>query len=203
MTKVIIIRHCQAEGNLKRFFQGRIDTEITETGRKQIGQVMELLNAENIDEIYCSSLNRARRTADGINIYHELPIHIDDDLIEINAGDWEGISLTDISKKYPEQYDNWCNNPKNFVAPNGESMIQVYERAKNALIRIVKDNPNKTVCIVSHGCTIKNMMCFAHGWSFENIYKVPIGTNTSVNVVEFDDNMNCKIILENYTEHIQ
>ncbi len=203
MTKVILVRHCQAEGNLKRFFQGRIDTDVTESGRKQIGQVMELLSTENINEIYCSSLKRARKTAEGINLYHELPIHIDDELIEINAGDWEGEFLTDIEKEYPEQYENWCHNQKNFAAPNGESMVQVYDRVKKALTRIVKENPNKTVCIVSHGCAIKNMMCFAHGWTLENMAQVPLGTNVSVNVLEFDENMNCKIIIENYTDHIQ
>lgn len=203
MTKVIIIRHCQAEGNLKRFFQGRIDTDITEHGRKQIGQVTELLCAEPIDEIYCSSLNRAIKTAEGVNVYHELPIHIDDSIIEIDAGKWEGKLLTDIAEEFPEQYDNWCNNPAKFAAPGGENMAQVYERVKIALTRIVKENPNKTVCIISHGCAIKNMMCFAHGWTVDNIKNVPLGTNTSVNIVEFDENMNPKIILENYIDHLQ
>ena len=203
MTKVILVRHCQAEGNLKRFFQGRIDTDITENGRKQIGEVMELLCAEPIDEIYCTSLNRAKKTAEGINLYHEVPIHIDDSFIEIDAGDWEGKLLTDIAQEFPEQYENWCNNQKEFVAPNGESMAQVYERVKNGLVNIVKQNPNKTICVVSHGCAIKNMMCFAHGWTLENMDKVPLGTNTAVNIVEFDGNIQPKIILENYTDHLQ
>lgn len=203
MTKVIIVRHCQAEGNLKRFFQGRIDTDITEHGRKQIGQVTELLCAEPIDKIYCSSLNRAVKTAEGINVYHELPIHIDDSIVEIDAGEWEGKFLTDIAEEFPEQYDNWCNNPAKFTAPGGENMAQVYERVKAALTCIVKENPNKTVCIISHGCAIKNMMCFAHGWTVDNIKNVPLGTNTSVNIVEFDENMNPKIILENYIDHLQ
>lgn len=203
MTKVIIVRHCQAEGNLKRFFQGRIDTNITEHGRKQIAQVSELLSAEPINEIYCSSLKRAVKTAEGINIYHELPIHTDDSFIEIDAGDLEGKLLTDIAVEFPEQNENWCSNQADFAAPNGESMIEVYERVKKALTHIVQENPNKTVCIVSHGCAIKNMMCFAHGWTLENIDNVPLGTNTSVNIVEFDESMNSRIILENYTDHLQ
>lgn len=203
MTKVIIIRHCQAEGNLKRFFQGRIDTDITPLGAEQISRTAELLSAEPIDEIYCSSLKRALKTAEGINIYHELPIHIDDSIIEIDAGAWEGKLLTDIAAEFPEQYDNWCNNPAKFAAPGGESMAQVYERVKNALIRIVKDNPDKTVCIVSHGCAIKNMMCFAHGLTVENIKEISLGTNMSVNIVKFDGNLKPQIILENYTDHLQ
>ena len=202
MTKIIIVRHCQAEGNLKRFFQGSIDTDITELGEKQIEKVAELLSGEPIEVMYSSPKKRAMKTAEGINIYHKLPIKTDDEIVEIDAGDWEGVLLTDIEKIYPEQMDNWRNDPAKFHAPDGESMAEVYERVKKALLRIVSENKDKTICIVSHGCAIKNMMCFAHGWEVEDIKGVPLGTNTSVNVVEFDDDFNPKILIENYTKHI-
>ena len=202
MTKIIIVRHCQAEGNLKRFFQGSIDTDITELGEKQIEKVAELLSGEPIEVMSSSPKKRAMKTAEGINIYHKLPIKTDDEIVEIDAGDWEGVLLTDIEKQYPEQMDNWRNDPANFHAPNGESMAQVYERVKKALLRIVSENKDKTICIVSHGCAIKNMMCFAHGWEVKGIKEVPLGTNTSVNVVEFDDHLKPTILIENYTEHI-
>ena len=203
MTKVILVRHCQAEGNLKRFFQGRIDTDITPQGRKQIFQTAELLAAEPIDMFYSSSFIRARKTAEGINVYHECEMKIDDELAEIDAGDWEGRLLTEIEQLYPEQFDNWHNNPSVFAAPNGESMAQVYERVKNALMKIVSENQNKTICIVSHGCSIKNMMCFVHGYDVSGIKQVPLGTNMAVNVISFDENLRPTVVLENYTEHLQ
>lgn len=202
MTKVIIVRHCQAEGNLKRFFQGKIDSDITDTGKIQIQKVAEFLSDKHIDEIYSSPKIRALKTAEGINGYHNLPIHIDDEIVEIDAGDWEGVLLTDIERIYPEQMYNWKNNPAEFHAPNGESMSQVYDRVKKAVLRIVADNPNKTICIVSHGCAIKNMMCFAHGLEVKDIKEVPLGTNTSINIVDFDENMKPTVILENYIGHL-
>ncbi len=202
MTKVILVRHCQAEGNLKRFFQGTIDTDITDLGKEQIAKVAELLSNEPIDKLYSSPKKRALKTAEGINLYHELPIQIDEAIVEINAGDWEGVLLTEIEKTDPVQMNNWRNDPARFHAPNGESMAQVYERVKKALIQIVSDNPDRTVCIVSHGCAIKNMMCFAHGWEVDNIKEVPLGTNTSVNVVTFDDHLTPSILIENYIDHL-
>lgn len=203
MTKVILVRHCQAEGNLKRFFQGKIDSDITEEGAKQIAQVAMLLCSEPIDEIYSSPKIRALKTAEGINLYHELPIHIDEQLVEIDAGDWEGVPLTEIETLYPEQMDNWKNAPDKFAPENGETMKEVYERVKKALLKIVSENKNKTICIVSHGCAIKNMMCFIHGWSIEKIKDVPLSTNTAVNVISFDENLNPTILIENYIDHIQ
>ncbi len=203
MTKVILVRHCQAEGNLKRFFQGRIDAEITATGRAQIGSASETLCAEPIDIMYTTSLSRARQTAEGINVYHDVPLLIEDGFLEINPGEWEGIYLSEIEKRYPEQYDNWKNHPAAFVAPNGESMQQVYDRTSKALMKVVSENKGKTICIVSHGCAIRNMMCFLHGWSIDKIGLLPIGTNTSMNVVTFDDNLNPTVMIENYTDHLQ
>lgn len=203
MTKLIIVRHCQAQGNLERFFQGRIDSDITSAGRAQIGAAAELLAAEPIDVFYTSSLTRARKTTDGINVYHDVPVITDDRLAEIDAGEWEGKFLTDIEKEYPKEFSDWKNNPSVFHAPGGESMQQVYDRVSSAVKDIVRDNEGKTVCIVSHGCAIKCLMCFLHGWTVDNIAAIPIGTNTSVNVVKADGRGSFEIIMESYTDHLK
>ena len=202
MTKIIIVRHCQAEGNLKRFFQGSIDSDITETGRAQIAAVSELLAAEPIDVIYTTPLRRARLTAGGINLDHEVLVRIEPRLSEIDAGEWEGRLLTDIEKEYPEQFYNWRNNSGIFQAPGGESMVQVYERTGAAISDILKNEKGKTVCVVSHGCAIKTIMCRIQGLDISEIDKVPIGTNVSLNVIVFDDDNKPEILMNNYSDHV-
>lgn len=202
MVKLIIIRHCQAQGNLERFFQGRIDTDVTETGRAQVEAVAKTLAAEPFDVIYTTTLRRARYTADGINLYHDVPVVIDDRLIEIDAGLWEGRFLSDIEKEFPAEFDNWRNHPERFAAPKGESMKQVYDRVSEALDDIERDNDGKTVCIVSHGCAIKNMMCRLHKKGFDKIGEIPIGTNTAINVVTIDGGR-VSFITECDTDHLE
>ena len=202
MTKLIIVRHCQAQGNLERFFQGNIDTDITPKGREQIDKTARMLSAEPIDIFYTSYKKRAIKTMEGINLYHNVPVVNDERLTEINAGKWEGMSLTDIEKQYPAEFDDWNNHPERFHAPGGESMSQVYDRVSSALRDIIRDNDGKTVCIVSHGCAIKCIMCYLHGWKVNNIGEVKLGTNMSVNVVEADQSMNTRIIMENHTDHL-
>ncbi len=203
MTKMILVRHCQAEGNLKRFFQGRIDTDITELGAKQTAQTAALLSNEPIDVIYSSPKLRAMKTASGINIYHEVGIITDERLVEINAGEWEGVLLTDIERLYPVQWGKWKNEPSAFHAPGGESMRDVYDRVKSALLDIASENRGKTVCVVSHGCAIMNMMCFLHGLGVEDIGKITLGPNASVNAAVFDDELVPKVLFEGYAEHLQ
>lgn len=203
MTKLILVRHCQARGNLERYFQGTIDSDITELGREQIQKTAELLREEPIDVLISSPKKRARLSAEGINVYHGLPIEIDDRIVEIDAGQWEGVPLKEIEGLYPEQYDNWFHHPEIFHAPGGESMKQVYDRVKPAVLDIVTKYRNQTICVVSHGCAIKNMMCFLHGWEIDKIAAVPIGTNMSVNVINFDEEFRPEVVLENYADHLQ
>ena len=203
MTKMILVRHCQAQGNLERFFQGTIDTDITPLGREQINKVALLLKDEPIDVIISSSKKRARLTAEGINAYHGLELITDDRIVEINAGLWEGVTLTEISQRFPEQFENCKFHPERLCAPEGVSMSQVYDRVKDAITDIVSVNRDKTICVVSHGCAIKNMMCFLHGFELERIGEVPLGTNTSVNVIMFDDDLKPLVVTENYSEHLK
>ena len=81
-------------------------------------------------------------------------------------------------------------------------MSEVYDRMKAAVDDIIKANDGKTVCIVSHGCAIKCLMCYLHGWTVENVGNIPIGTNTSVNVVKADGINPPEIIMETYTDHL-
>lgn len=103
MTKIILVRHCQAEGNEKRFFQGRINTEITEKGKRQIEATVNKLKDEPIDVVYSSPLKRAFVTAKSIAESHNIPedkIILDDDLMEINAGIWDGMYIKDIVRLF-------------------------------------------------------------------------------------------------------
>ena len=203
MTELILVRHCQAEGNLKRFFQGRTDSDITELGAKQIERAGEYLKDQNIDVFYVSPLLRAKKTAEGINRYHQKEMRFCDELVEIDAGKWEGVPLSEVEKIYPEEYDHWKNNKALFHAPGGESMADVYARVSKALDRIIKDNRGKTVCLVSHGCAIMNMLCYLHGYPVEDIGKITLGTNLAISVIHFDEALRPTVIKENDAAYLQ
>ena len=87
MTRIILIRHCEAEGNIKRVFQGHTDADISENGRKQLDLLRLRCRNMQIDAIYSSPLKRAYQTAEAINSFRNLTVQIHEDLIEINGGD--------------------------------------------------------------------------------------------------------------------
>lgn len=118
-TKLIIVRHAEAVGNVIREFHGWTDSEITEKGHKQAQLVAERLKEQPIDVIYSSSLKRTRQTGEYISKVKGLPIIFRDDLKEINGGLWEGMPWSELSKAFPKEYVIWEEQPHIHQMPEG------------------------------------------------------------------------------------
>lgn len=201
-TKIILVRHCEAQGNHERVFQGAIDCDITERGRVQLDALSERFRSVEFDVIYSSPLLRARRTAEAVNRYHGLPMQIESDLREINGGHWEGKKWPDFPKLYPQEARAWNLTPWDFAPEGGESMRQVYGRIRRAVTAIAAKERGRTVAVVSHGCAIRNLLCYAHGWPIERLNEVEWCDNTAVSVLEFDEDGCVNILLENDASHL-
>ncbi len=202
VTTVYLIRHAQAEGNEKQTFQGHRDGTISEMGRRQLEQLAEYGKTLPLEAIYSSPLSRALETAKAVNKYHRLPIFVRDGLIEIDGGDWEGVSWDRFPLDFPEENDAWENKPWLFRAPNGETMAEVYDRITDAVLEIVKENPGKTIAIVSHGCAIRNFLTFAKGLPLEGIAQTGWCDNTAVSKIIFDEKFSPTLIYANNTDHL-
>ena len=85
-TRLILVRHCEAEGNFRRLFQGSTDAPVSEKGRVQLDLLSVRCRNMAIDRIYTSPLRRARETAEAVNRYHHLPVEVRDGLREIDGG---------------------------------------------------------------------------------------------------------------------
>lgn len=202
MTTVYLIRHVQAQGNVDRVFQGHYDGKVSELGRRQLERLREACKELHFDCIYSSPLSRARETAKAANTYYNYSIQIDEGLIEINGGDWEQQKWSSFSKRDPEQAENWHLRPYEFCAPNGEAMKDVYTRIQQAVLRIVENNKDKTVCIVSHGGVLSCFFNWAMGRKPEELSKATICDNAAISKAVFDENLHPTLAYFNNTEHL-
>ena len=202
MTRLYIVRHCEARGNIDRIFQGHTDADISEKGARQLEKLAQRFAGIPLDAVYTSPLRRARLTADAVNRAHGLPVHIEQGLIEIDGGALEGKPWANFPQEYPAEARAWCVDPGAFQAPGGESMREVYERVRDATLRIVRAHPGQTVAAASHGCAIRNLLCFAHGLPVERIDEIEWCDNTAVSLLEFGDDLVPKVVFENDTSHL-
>ncbi len=186
MVTLYLVRHCEARGNIDREFHGRFDSDISENGCRQLDRLAERFRPVPLAAVYSSPLRRAKLTAQAINRYHNLPIAFDDRLMEIDGGEWERHPWIRLPELFPESSEQWAHAPHTFVAPGGESMAQVYERMREALLDIAEDNDGRTVAVASHGCAIRNALCWALTGNPSRLADIPWCDNTAVSLIEID-----------------
>ncbi len=202
MTTVYLVRHAEAEGNVNHTFQGHTNAEVTEKGYLQLEQLSERFKDIKIDSLYSSPLKRTMETARAINKYHNLEIKTVDGIIEINGGAFEGVHWDDMIVKFPREYDIWNNDHSNFSIEKGESMREVYDRMVNSMAAIASENKNKTVAVASHGCAIRNFMCYALKMPFSELNTLEWCDNTSVAKIVYDENLIPEVIFRNDSAHL-
>lgn len=202
MTRIILVRHCEAQGNTEGFFQGCIDSDISGHGKTQLELLSVRCRNMPFDAIYSSPLKRARITAEAINRYHHLPIQVEPRLHEIDGGEYEGRSWDELTRIYPEELQNWYFRPFDFAPKGGETMRMVYARMWDAVTDIVKANQDKTICIVSHGCAIRNFLCHALRKPVEEINDVGWGDNTAISIIDFSADLQSDVVMMNDASHL-
>lgn len=203
-TRLIIVRHAEAEGNYNRLFHGWYDSKLTEKGHKQAKRVAERLADIPIDVLYSSSLTRTLQTAQYIADKKQLPIIRTDKMKEINGGDWENKTWEEIPKIYPKENYTWENEPHTHQMPNGECMTEFYERILEEVKSIINKNSGKNICIVTHGTAIRAILCRFYGQTLEYMKNVYWHDNTSVTVVDYDDEKDAfEVLMEGDAEHLE
>lgn len=202
MTKIFLVRHCEAQGNTDGVLQGRTDCDVSGNSARQLKLVSARLKDEPFAAIYASPLIRAYKTALAIAAPHGLTVEKDPRLIEIDMGDWEGRSWEEIAKDGREELRLWNEDPGRFTAPGGESTKQVSERMWKAVTEIAARHRGQSVCVVSHGCAIRCLLCRALGKPLSEMQQIAWSDNTGVSVVQFDDEGNCSVPVMNDSSHM-
>lgn len=105
----------------------------------------------SIDSVYSSNYVRAVATAKYIAEKNNLTINIDNDLGERKFGisSWE---------KLPENFEKTQFLDENYKLESGESQKEVRERMLHAIMKILNENRNKKVAIISHGTAITYLL---------------------------------------------
>lgn len=161
--RIFLVRHGETEWNRIHRFQGRSDTQLNETGKEQADALATALKDESLTAIYTSPLSRAIETAERIKAYHpSIPFFVEDDFVEMELGDFDGMEAKDWMRQYPDFRKAWAEHPATVRMPGGENLEEVQSRAIDALEHIARDYPfNTTLLICSHNFVILSMLCHA------------------------------------------
>lgn len=186
MTRIYLIRHCEAEGNLYRRAQGHWNGRITALGERQIDALAQRLKDVHIDEVWSSDLSRAVATADAALRGRDLELNVTPRLREICMGVWEGQPWGELEHQWSEQMWNFNNDPAKWSVPGSESFRDCQRRLTDVIGEIAAGADGRTVAIFSHGMAIKIFLMGVLGISSGDPGTMMHGDNTSVSLLEYD-----------------
>ncbi len=151
--RFILIRHGEPTASTRGRCHGKLDVELSETGREQMRHALERLSNLRADAIYTSPLRRALDSAAIVNRRLQLQLRVSPQLEEINFGAFEGLRYEEIEELYPNAYKSWMKNPSSMTFPDGESFAQMKKRVLCFKESLVFMHRRQTLVIVSHGGT--------------------------------------------------
>ncbi|HUF94843.1 MAG TPA: histidine phosphatase family protein [Acidimicrobiia bacterium] len=179
---VSLIRHGQTKANVEQRWQGQGDWDLDETGYLQAEALGTYYGRWG--SVFSSPLQRARNTAGFVSA--AAPVVVDD-LKEVNMGDWEGLTTTEIAARWPDVLERIYQKGIDLKrGTTGESWAELTARVRSALETIEPAIGEPTV-VVAHGGAIRayiSSLTASNDTYAESLYTPP---NTSISHVAFTD----------------
>jgi len=166
--KIYFIRHGETDWNLEGRLQGQKDIPLNDVGRVQAEEAarkLEALVPHFEDLAYVASpMTRTRETMEILRTtlgLHPEVYRLDDRLVELTFGTWEGMTWKEVRKAEPalaalREQDKWHYAPPG----GGESYAMLVDR-----IRPILDDLTRDTVIVAHGGVARAFLSFCCGVS--------------------------------------
>ena len=150
-TTIILVRHGQTEWNRVERFRGRYEVPLNETGLAQAEKAAARISARwKPVVIYASPLGRAMETASAIAHACKLIVQPCDGLVDIDYGEWQGLTPAEARLRWPKLVADWYEHPEMVQIPGGESLAQVRQRIITMLKDVCRLHANKEIVLVGH-----------------------------------------------------
>ena len=185
MTRLILVRHGQTAWNRPERFRGRSDLPLDETGQAQAQAAGRHIAARwSVAAVYASPLPRALQTAAAIAVACGLTVQPLPGIVDVDYGDWQGLSPEEVAQRDPEQYRLWLSAPQRARIPGGESLPAVRRRAFAALRQVAARHDGQTIVLVSHLVICRLLLLAVLGLPTARYWRIRQDT-AAINVLEY------------------
>ncbi|MEU1430096.1 acid phosphatase [Nocardia sp. NPDC005746] len=142
--RLVLLRHGETAWSAARRHTGRTDVPLTEIGEAQARAAGKLLYDLDLSNplVLSSPRQRALRTAELAGL---TGVIVDDDLVEWDYGEYEGLTTPEIQRMSPG-WTIWTGE-----VPEGETADQVRKRADHVLATVIPELATRDVVLVGHG----------------------------------------------------
>lgn len=177
MGSLILARHSITEASAAgRNLGQRSDLPLAPAGVELAGRLGTALAAE-LDELphdemrlLSSPARRCRETAEAIAGplgVDRSRIEVEAGLLEIDYGDWDGLTAEECAQRDPELRERWEADPYETRCPNGESGRDVASRSFAVLEPLeawLAEDRARCAVVIAHNHVNRVRLCALFGW---------------------------------------
>jgi len=202
VTTILLVRHGQTEWNRIERFRGRVDIELNSSGLIQAQKTaLRIQRHWQPELIFSSPLKRAMQTAHAIVELTNVQVDPTPDLVDIDYGEWQGLTPEETRLKWPDQLDTWYKHPERVLIPGGENPLEVQFRAVSTIAAAIKTYPNSTIIVVSHTVVNRLILLGILGIGIEHFWQIR-QEPCAINIIDVKDN-DFSLVTMNDTCHIE
>lgn len=157
-TTLYLLRHTDCRQDSVKRYIGQIDLPLNKTGMEQALCLSRELKDISFQRIYCSDLKRSYETARIVSTGREDLLCPLAALREINLGQWDGLPVEEVSRRFPEEYRMRGIDPANYRPPGGESFNDLIVRVIPQYLKLIKASRGN-ILIVGHAGVNRVILC--------------------------------------------
>lgn len=202
--KITLIRHGVTEWNKKFRYQGITDVPLAKEGIVQAEKTALRLMGESVCRVISSPLERSLETAEIIAEKTGAgKVEVWDSLVEVDFGDWEGLTVPEIKKESGEEFfAMWRKSQVDVTPPNGEDSDKVYDRAVLSAEKLIS-SVDEHILVVGHGAIFKAMLPPLIGVQKSSVFWRMKMDNCSLTGIGIDRKNRAFIVFFNDTLHLR
>ena len=171
-TTFHLVRH-GSHDRLDRTLCGRMaGVRLGEAGRAEAEAAGARLAGEPLAAVVSSPLERCQETAAAVARAHGLDVEEDEAFIELDFGDWTGLSFPELAQD--PRYEPWNSRRSLNRPPGGESLGEAQMRAVRGLEALRARFPDQAVAVVSHSDIIKALGAHVLGLNLDLYHRFEV-----------------------------
>lgn len=202
---IALARHGETTWNVTGRYQGRLESDLTDRGKAQAQALAAAFSCATVlplaakpSRIISSPMRRCRDTAAPLAQALSLPVEIDDRLIEIGHGSWEGLLRDEIMQQDPQRYQAWRTKPGSVSFEGGETLVDVAARWQAFADELA--STNDITVVVTHDAVVRIALLLLLERPLDDLWQVAVENAAFARLDRKADGL--MLVTESFTDHL-
>lgn len=170
VTTIDLIRHGEPVGGRK--YRGWRDDPLSEKGWAQMRAAIGDHRPWQVivSSTLCRCADFARELAGRLDV----PLELDEHLMEVGYGEWEGRTADELHAREPGIVRRLWRDPVVFRPPGAECLMQFRDRVMGAWDRVLARHHGKHILIVGHAGVIRMVLRHVLDMPLERVFRIHV-----------------------------